>query len=112
MIKTLRKDLLLILAVAAVFLSLSYAIGFATDRPPKTVELETAFVSGARPTAQPTTLRVWRKPTFEKAAVLNATSLKDPVKMLAENSVNIFVLDWSDLRVKEFSPDGKLLRAF
>jgi len=112
MIKTLRKDLLLIVAVAAVFLSLSYAIGFVTDRPLKTVELETAFVSGAGPTAQPITVRVWRKPTFEKAAVLNSTSLKDPAKMLAENSVNIFVLDWSDLRVKEFSPDGKLLRAF
>jgi len=112
MIKTLRKDLLLIFAVAAVFLSLSYAIGFVTDRQPKAVELETAFVSGAGPTAQPTTVRVWRKPTFEKAAVLNSTSLKDPAKMLAQNSANIFVLDWSDLRVKEFSPDGKLVRAF
>ena len=113
MTRSLRKDLLLILAVGAVFLSLSYAIGFVTDRSPKTVELETAFLSGERaPKAQPTTVRVWRKPTFEKAAVLNSTSLKNPVKMLAENSVNIFVLDWSDLRVKEFSPEGKLLRAF
>jgi hypothetical protein len=113
MIKTLRKDLLLILAVAAVFLSLSYAIGFVTNRSPKTVDLETAFLGGeSTPKAQPTTVRVWRKPTFEKAAVLNSTSLKDPAKMLAENSVNIFVLDWSDLRVKEFSPEGKLLRAF
>lgn len=112
MIKTLRKDLLLILAVAAVFLSLSYAIGFVTDRPVKTVELETAFLSGERPKPQPAAVRVWRKPTFEKVAVLNSTSLKDPAKMLVENSVNIFVLDWSDLRVKEFSPEGKLLRAF
>jgi NHL repeat-containing protein len=112
MIRTLRKDLLLILAVAAVFLSLSYAIGFVTDRSPATVELETAFLSGARPQAQPTTVRVWRKPVFEKIAVLNSKSLKDPAKMRAENSVNIFVLDWSDLRIKEFSPDGKLVRAF
>ena len=112
MIKTLRKDLLLILAVAAVFLSLSYAIGFITDRSSKTVEFQTAFLSGDRPKAQPTTVRVWRRPTFEKTAVLNSTSLKDPALMRAENSVNIFVLDWSDLRVKEFSPDGKLLRAF
>ena len=44
MIKTLRKDLLLIVAVAAVFVSLSYAIGFVTDRSPKTVELPTAFL--------------------------------------------------------------------
>ena len=113
MLKYLRKDLLLILAVAAVFLSLSYAIGFVTDRSPKTVELQTAFLSGERaPKAQPTTVRVWRKPAFEKTAVLNSTSLKAPAMMRAENSVNIFVLDWSDLRVKEFSPDGKLLRAF
>lgn len=113
MFKSLRKDLLLILAVAAVFLSLSYAIGFVTDRSPKTVELQTAFLSGERaPKAQPTSVRVWRKPTFEKTAVLNSTSLKAPAKMGAENSGNIFVLDWSDLRVKEFSPDGKLLKAF
>lgn len=112
MLKFLRKDLLLILAVAAVFLSLSYAIGFVTNRSPKAVELQTAFLAGGAPKAQPTTVRVWRKPLFEKTAVLNSKSLKDPAKMLAENSVNIFVLDWSDLRVKEFSPEGKLLKAF
>src|SRR5215213_2000417 len=112
MMKILRKDLLLIFAVAAVFLSLSYAIGFVTDRPANAVELETAFLSAARPKAQPTTARVWRNPAFEKIAVLNSASLKDPAKMRAENSVNIFVLDWSDLRIKEFSPDGKLLRTF
>lgn len=113
MIKLLRKDLLLILAVVAVFLSLSYAIGFVTDRSPKTVELQTAFLSGKHsPKAQTTRVRVWRKPSFEKTAVLNSTSLKSPAMMRTENSANLFVLDWSDLRVKEFSPDGKLLRAF
>lgn len=112
MIKILRKDLLLILAVGAVFLSLSYAIGFVTDRAPKAVELPTAFLSEARPKAQPTTARVWRKPAFEKTAVLNAASLKAPAKMQADNNGNIFVLDWKDLRVKQFSPDGKLLKAF
>jgi len=113
MFKTLRKDLLLILAVAAVFLSLSYAIGFVTDRSAKMVELPTAFLSGERaPKPQPTTVRVWTKPTFEKTAVLNSTSLKAPEKMQADNNGNLFVLDWSDLRVKEFSPDGKLVRAF
>jgi len=113
MFRILRKDLLFILAVAAVFISLSYAIGFVTDRSPKTVELQTSLLSGERaPKAQPTTVRVWRKPAFEKAVILNSTSLKDPVLMRAENSGNVFVLDWSDLRVKEFSPDGKLLKAF
>ena len=113
MIKTLRKDLLLILAVAAVFLSLSYAIGFVTDRSPKMAEVPTAFLSGERaPKPQPTTVRVWTKPAFEKTAVLNSTSLKSPEKMQADNNGNLFVIDWSDLRVKEFSPDGKLVRAF
>jgi hypothetical protein len=113
MFRTLRKDFLLILAVAAVFLSLSYAIGFVADRSPKTNELSTAFLSGERaPKAQPTTVRVWRKPTFEKTAVLNSTTVKAPAKMEADNSGNIFVLDWSDLRVKQFSPEGKLLKAF
>lgn len=112
MMRILGKDFLLILAVGAVFVSLSYAIGFVTDRSPNAVELQTAFLAAAVPKAQPTTARVWRNPTFEKAAVLNSTSLKDPAKMLAENSVNIFVLDWSDLRIKEFSPEGKLLKVF
>ena len=113
MLKILRKDLLLILAVAAVFLSLSYAIGFVTNRSPKTVELPTAFLSGERaPKPQPTSVRIWRKPAFEKIADLNARSLKAPAKMQASNNGNIFVLDWSDLRVKEFSPDGKLQRTF
>jgi len=113
MIKNLSKDLLLILAVAAVFVSLSYAIGFVTDRPPKSVELPTSFLGGERaPKVQPTTVRVWRKPAFEKTAVFNSTNLKAPVMMRTLNSSNIFILDWSDLRVKEFSPAGKLLRAF
>src|SRR6185295_9753949 len=47
-----------------------------------------------------------------KTAVLTSTSLKNPEKMQASNNGNIFVLDWADLRVKEFSPDGKLVRAF
>jgi hypothetical protein len=112
MIKTLRKDFLLILAVVAVFLSLSYAIGFVTNRPAKAVEIPTAFLSGVAPKAQPTTVRVWRKPNFEKTAVLDSANLKDPRKIQADNNGNVFVLDWSDLRVKEFSPDGKLRRAF
>lgn len=112
MFKILRKDFLFILAVAAVFLSLSYAIGFVADRAPKAVELQTAFLAGAAPKAQATTLRVWRKPTFEKTVVLNAKLLKDPALMRAEDGANIYVLDWADLRIKEFSPDGKLLRTF
>jgi hypothetical protein len=112
MIKALRKDLLLILAVAAVFVSLSYAIGFVTAPSTKTVELNTAFLNGGAPKAQPTTVRVWRKPAFEKTALLDSASLKSPAKIQANNNGNIFVLDWSDLRVKEFSPDGKLLKSF
>jgi len=112
MFKILRRDLLFIVAVAAVFLSLSYAIGFVTDRSTNAVEMETAFRNGQRPAAQPTTARLWRKASFEKLAVLNSRSLKDPAKMQVENSADIFVLDWSDLLVKEFSPDGKLVRAF
>jgi len=113
MFRILRKDLLFILAVAAVFISLSYAIGFVTDRSPKPVDLHTALLTGDRaPKAQPTTVRVWQKPTFEKTVSLDSTSLKDPVQMRAQNNANIFVLDWQDLRIKEFSPDGKLLRAF
>ena len=112
MLKILRKDLLLIFAVAAVFLSLSYAIGFVTNRAPRAVEIQTAFLTGGAPKAQPTSVRVWRKPTFEKTSTVDSTSLKAPAKLQANKNGNIFVLDWSDLRVKEFSPDGKLQRAF
>lgn len=111
MFKILRKDLLLILAVAAVFVSLSYAIGFVTDGSREIVEVQTAFLAGAHPKAQTTTVRVWRKPNFEKVSVLNSATLKSPEKMRAENS-NVLVLDWSDLRFKEFSPEGKPLRTF
>ena len=112
MFRNLHKDLLLILAVAAVFVSLSYAIGFVTNRSPKTEVLQTAFLSGATPKGQPTAVRTWRKLNFEKTAVLDSSSLQAPVKMGIANSDNVFVLDWTDLRVKEFSPDGKLVRAF
>lgn len=112
MIKALRKDLLLILAIAAIFLSLSYAIGFVTEPSSKTVELQTAFLAGGGPKTQPTSVRVWRKPGFEKTAVVDSASLKAPAKIQANNNGHVFVLDWSDFRVKEFSPDGKLLKAF
>lgn len=110
MIKALRKDLLLILAIAAIFLSLSYAIGFVSEPSSKTIELPTAFLAGGAPKAQLTTVRVWRKPGFKKTAVIDSASLKAPAKIQVNNDGHVFVLDWSDLRVKEFSPDGKLLR--
>ena len=113
MLKNLRKDLVFILAIAAVFVSLSYAIGFVANRPGKTVEVPVAFLSKEhQPKAQSTSARVWRKPAFEKTAVLNSATLKAPAKMQADNSGNILVLDWKDLGVKQFSPDGKLLKAF
>jgi hypothetical protein len=113
MLNLLRKDLLLILAAAAVFLSLSYAIGFVSERPPKTVELRTAFLSGEHaPKAQPTSGRVWRKPAFEKSMALGSESVKEPTIMRADDRGNIYVLDWSDLRIKKFSLEGKLIEAF
>ena len=113
MIKSLYKDLLLILAVAAVFLSLSYAIGFVSERPPKAVEMDTAFLSAEyAPKAQPTAGRVWRQLALEKSLTLGSTSVKEPTLIQTDDNDNIYVLDWSDLRIKKFSLDGKLIKAF
>lgn len=113
MIDFLRKDLLLIVGVAALCLSLSYAIGYVSERPAKSVELQTNFLSNeVTPIAQSTVGRTWRQFNFEKANAVGSTSVKEPTLMRVDESGNIYVLDWSDLRIKEFSPEGKLFKTF
>ncbi len=113
MLKFLRKDLLLVLSVAAVFFSLSYALGYIAEHPPKTTELQTAFLGGEHaPRIQTALGRVWREHAFERVLTLDPEAVKEPTIVRAGDSDNIYVLDWSDLRVKMFSPDGKLLKAY
>jgi hypothetical protein len=113
MLKFLRKDLLLVLSVAAVFFSLSYALGYVVERPPKTTELQTAFLDGEHaPRIQPAGGRVWRERALERVLTLGPEAVKDPAIVRAGDNDNIYVLDWADLRVKMFSIDGKLLKAF
>ncbi|HEX8457918.1 MAG TPA: hypothetical protein VF656_11525 [Pyrinomonadaceae bacterium] len=113
MFKFLRKDLILVLTVAAVFLSLSYAIGFVSDHTPNTTELEPAFLSGERaPKSQTVAGRVWKDLSFEKSFALDSGALADPRIVRADGAGNLYVLDWSDFKIKMFSPDGKLLKAF
>lgn len=113
MLNFLRKDLLLILMVAVVFLSLSYAIGYVSDHSPPTTELQPAFLGGAlAPKTQAVAGRVWKDHSFEKSLVLDSAALADPRIVRADDHGNIYVLDWADFKVKMFSPDGKLLKAF
>lgn len=108
----LRKDITLILAVAAVALSLSYALGYVSESRPEAVELETHFLGGHAPKAQHTNQRVWKQPAFERSFAVSAPTLKKPLIMEVDNAGNPYVLDWSDFKVKQFSLDGKLLKTF
>jgi hypothetical protein len=112
MLDFLRKDLTLILAVAAVVLSLSYAIGYVSERKPETVELEAHFLGEQAPKAQHTAERVWKEPAFEKMFAIDSASVKEPMILQVDSAGNPYVLDWSDFKVKQFSLDGKMLRAF
>lgn len=113
MLKFLRKDLLLVLMVAVVFLSLSYAIGYVSDHSPTTTELQPAFLGGElKPKAQAVAGRVWKDHSFEKSLALDSAALADPRIVRVDDAGNIYVLDWADFKVKMFAPDGKLLKAF
>ena len=113
MFEFLRKDLLLVLAVGAVFVSLSYAIGYVTDRPVTTVETQPAFLEGDRaPKPQSATARTWKDHSFEKLLTLGAPKVAEPMMLQVADSGEIYILDWADLRIKRFSPDGSLLRVF
>lgn len=112
MFQFLRKDLPLVLAVAAVFLALSYAIGYVTERP-TTVESQPFFLEGDRaPKAQAAAGRVWKEYSFEKLLTLGPSAVTKPVIVRVADTGDIYTLDWADLRIKKLSPDGKLLRSF
>jgi hypothetical protein len=111
MFEFLRKDLLLVVLVAAVFLSLSYVIGSVSERSPSIGEVQPAFLRGARaPGKQPAAGRVWKEHAFEKLLALSPTALTKPSILRVDDAGNIYVLDWADLRIKMFSPDGNLLK--
>ncbi len=109
----LRKDLLLVILVAAVFLSLSFAIGSVSERATSAVEVQPAFLVGERaPGVQPAAGRVWREHAFEKLLALSPTAVSKPAIMRVDDAGNIYVLDWAELRIKMFGPDGNLVKAF
>lgn len=111
MFKFLRKDLLLIVLVAAVFLSLSYLIGSASKSSPATVEVQPAFLGGVNaPRAQPARERIWKEYAFEELTALSPAVVTKPAILRADEAGRIYVLDWADLRIKMFSPEGNLLK--
>jgi hypothetical protein len=117
MFKFLRRDLLLLLAAAAVLLSLSYAIGLVSESAPTVVESETAFLDGERaPRKQAAAGRVWKEYAFEKKLgldpSLDPSAVKDPVFLRVGAAGEIYLLDWADYRIKMYSPEGKLLKTF
>lgn len=113
MLEFLRKDLLLVLAIAAVFLSLSYAIGYVSDRPQAATEVQTAFLKGERaPRVQPTAERVFTETDFEKLLAIGAGAAGEPVAMRVDGAGNLYLLDWANFKVKMFSPEGNLLKEF
>lgn len=113
MLDYLRKDLLTVMLVAAVFLSLSFAIGSVSERSASPAEAQPAFLGGElAPRVQPAAGRVWKEHGFEKLLALSPTALSRPALMRADDAGNIYVLDWADLRIKMFLPDGNLVKVF
>jgi 6-bladed beta-propeller len=111
MFEFLRKDLVLIALVAAVFLSLSYLIGSVSKGSPAAVEVQPAFLGGeGAPGTQTARGRVWREHAFERLTALSPAALTKPSILRVDDAGRIYVLDWADLRIKMFSPDGSLLR--
>jgi hypothetical protein len=113
MFKFLRKDLLLVVMIAAVFLSLSYGIGYMSDGAPTPTELQPNFLGGAHaPKTQTATGRVWKDHSFEKMLALDSTILSDPKITRVDDTGQIYAMDWADFKVKMFSPEGKFLKSF
>lgn len=113
MFKFLRRDLLLVLAVAAVLLALSYAIEPETEDSGMPVESEIAFLDGSRaPRKQAAAGRVWKEYAFKKTAGLDESAVKRPVVLRVGHTGEFYLLDWADYRVKMFSPEGQLLQTF
>lgn len=109
----LRRDLLLVMLVAAVFLSLSFAIGSVSERSTAAVEVQPAFLVGeGAPGVQPAAGRVWRAHAFEKLLVLSPDAVSKPAIVRVDDAGNIYVLDWAELRIKMFAPDGNLVKVF
>ena len=113
MLVFLRKDLILILSIVALFLSVSYAIGYISKNNSSTAEVQTNFLGGESALAtQKAAGRVWQEPAFERLLTLNPTALTKPTLMRGDDAGNIYILDWADFRIKMFSPDGNLLKVF
>jgi hypothetical protein len=113
MFKFLRRDLLLVLAAAAVFLALSYAIGSKSEVAQKLTESQVAFLDGdSAPKKQVAAARIWKEYAFEKTLGVDAPTIKKPASLRVESGGEIYLLDWDDLHVKMFSPEGKLLKTF
>jgi hypothetical protein len=108
----LRKDLTLILAVVAVVLSLSYAIGYVSETKPEAIELEAHFSGERAPKPQTIAERVWKEPVLEKLAAVDPAAVKEPMIMQVDKSGLPYLFDWSDFKVKQFSLDGKLQKTF
>jgi hypothetical protein len=113
MFEFMRKDLLLIALVAATFLSLSYLIGSVSKGSQPAAEVQPAFLGGVNaPGIQPARERVWREHAFEEVTALSPAALTKPSLLRVDEAGQIYVLDWADLRIKMFSPDGNLLKTF
>ncbi|HKP81245.1 MAG TPA: hypothetical protein VJT69_04470 [Pyrinomonadaceae bacterium] len=113
MFKLLRRDLSLTLAAAAVFLALSYAIGSKPEVSPEITASEIVFLDGDNaPRKQAATGRIWKEYTFEETLALDPPIVKRPTSLRVGNGGEIYLLDWDELQVKMFSPEGTLLKTF
>lgn len=76
----------------------------------KASEIQPVFASErdlSDPTPQKTNKRNWRPVPLQKVFALD--QLKNPGDVKVDREGNIYVLDWSDMRIRKFSEKGQLL---
>ncbi len=112
MAKSLSKDFRYVLIVGALLVGLSFAIGYVTDRSSAVTEEQPSFLEAASPRPQPAAGRVWKEYSFEKELVIDSSQAAQPVMMRLDDYGDVFLLDWKDLRIKMFSPQGNLVKTF
>jgi hypothetical protein len=111
-LKSLYRDLVILIVVGVIIGALSFAIGYIFNPPEAFVEVHPTFLKDASPKPQPVGVRTWREYQFDKLLVIDSTAVAQPMVMQLDRAGNIYILDWSDFRIKMFSPNGALVKTF
>lgn len=114
-----RERHLLLLFAALVSLGMVLGLLLTPEKGPPRVELPVPADPGLNGTQeirpQQVSNRTWKPVLCERLFELGTlphTLLGDPIDVRTDSAGNIYVLDWSNRCVQEYTPDGVLLRTF